>query len=417
MNPLRRLDSVLRAHPVWVDSVVAVLILAVLGLLVGFSVGDWSQAAPVYIQEQVLTLVLVAGQVLPWAIRRVWPVTSAGLIAFFCLLELFVGPEFLPSLIMVPATVHNLAVRAPRWAARGGLGLALFGAVANGIRIWLWPRGYLALDGTVYPVEGPDLSGGVMVAVLCTAVTLAAWAFGDLARTRRIALEQLQDRARQLEAEALQERQLAAADERTHIAREMHDIVAHSLQVIITQADGGRYAGAKDPEVAVQTLGTVAETGRQALGEMRRLLGVLRGPEQTELRPQPGLSDVPGLVEGMRTLGLPVTHEEQGAARRGLPTGSELAAYRVIQEALTNTARHGGPSVQAELTLRWTAAGLEITVDDDGRGAAASAETAGSRQGLIGMQERVTLFGGTVRAGPRLGGGFRVHAALPYAQV
>lgn len=418
MNPLRRIDAWFRRRPVLVDCLVTAALLFLFSVSnVGFFGFYEEPLHPTFVQQQVLLMMLTVGQLAPWAIRRWNPLLSAGLITAACLIHLFWGPEFLGSLVAVPMTVYNLAVRGPVWASFTGIGLAVAGALANGFKVWLWPRPWLAPDGTQISATPGDVTAFLIMSIMCSAVALAAWAFGDLARTRRIALQQLEDRARQLEVEAAQERELAAADERNHIAREMHDIVAHSLQVIITQADGGRYAGAADPKVAVQTLETISGTGRQALGEMRRLLGVLRGPEAAELRPQPSLADVAELVDGIRLTGLDVEHTVEGQPRRALPAGSELAAYRAIQEALTNTVRHGGPQARARVTQSWTSGGLEIEVVDDGRGAAASLDTQGSRQGLIGLRERIGMFGGTVQAGPRQGGGFRVVATLPYQEI
>ncbi|NUL46671.1 sensor histidine kinase [Cellulosimicrobium funkei] len=424
MNPLRRIDTWFRTHPVISDVLVACL------LLLTFSSLSIGAAAPTTTPDAnglpwvLLAFTISVGQIAPWAIRRWRPVLAAGIAAFFCLVQLLLGPDLLPSIIIVPMMVHNLAANAPRWASLAGIGTALAGAVLNGFKIAYAPPSFLDPGAEFISNNMATNSTPTELAVVASSfavgaasIVLAAWAFGDLARTRRLAMEQLRDRARQLEVEAAQERELAAADERNHIAREMHDIVAHSLQVIITQADGGRYAGAHDPQVAVDTLGTVSETGRKALGEMRRLLGVLRGPEATEFHPQPGLVDLEDLVETIRLTGLDVDFAVEGEARRALPTGGELAAYRAVQESLTNTVRHGGPNATATVRLRWTGRGLEIEVQDSGRGAAASEATAGSRQGLVGLRERIGLFGGTVRSGPRQGGGFAVHATVPYQEI
>ncbi|MGM7669648.1 sensor histidine kinase [Microbacterium sp. A93] len=424
MNPLRRVDSWFRTHPVITDVLVACL------LVLTFSTLSIGAAAPISVPDvdglpwMLLAFFISVGQLAPWAIRRWRPVLAAGITAFFCVLQLLLGPELLPSVVAVPMMVHNLAVNAPRWASLAGIGTALAGAVLNGAKIAYAPPSFLdpgadliSNNMSMYGDPAQQAVIAVSFAVGAAAIVLAAWAFGDLARTRRLAMEQLRDRARQLEVEAAQERELAAADERNHIAREMHDIVAHSLQVVITQADGGRYAGAQDPRVAVDTLGTISETGRKALGEMRRLLGVLRGPEATEFHPQPGLGDLEALVETIRLTGLTVDFTVEGTARRALPAGGELAAYRAVQEALTNTVRHGGTHAAATVRLRWTGQGLVIEVQDNGRGAAASPSTQGSQQGLVGLRERIGLFGGTVAAGPRQGGGFAVHATVPYQEI
>lgn len=424
MNPLRRIDTWFRDHPLLTDVLVAcLLVLSVATLSVG-AVAPASTTELEQIPWMVLSYVIATGQLAPWAIRRWRPVLAAGITVFFCLVQLAIGPDLLPSIVAVPMMVHNLAVNGPRWASYAGLGTALAGAVLNGIKIAYAPPSFLDAAGSPgsgaggpYTDAAQQLVISSAFAVGASAIVLAAWAFGDLARTRRLALDQLRDRARQLEAEAAQERALAAADERNHIAREMHDIVAHSLQVIITQADGGRYAGARDPAVAVGTLQTISDTGRRALDEMRRLLGVLRGPEAAELHPQPGLAGLDDLVETIRLTGLEVEFTVEGTPRRELPAGGELAAYRAIQEALTNTVRHGGPNATAQARVHWTPRGLAIEVDDDGRGAAASAETRGSGQGLTGLRERIGLFGGSVTAAPRQGGGFSVRATVPYQEI
>ncbi|MGC5049290.1 sensor histidine kinase [Micrococcus porci] len=428
MNPLRRLDVLLRRHPVRTDVTAAVLLTLVLVLaplvMLGGGVGSpaaWQTAGTV-----------VAGLLMTgaWGLRRVRPVAAAGVTVAGALLHLAVGPEFTIALAMVPATVYNLAAIGPRWASLAGLATGLAGGLANGLKVWLFPPRFTTPDGV--QVQSPaEPVAMVVMAVLCGMAVLTAWAFGDVVRNRRLAVQALEDRARRLETQALQERELAAADERSHIAREMHDIVAHSLQVIISQADGARYAAAAKPELAVETLETIGQTGRSALADMRQLLGVLRGPAEPTGGPDrarrdpaapdghrapPGLADLPALFQTLRLSGLEISLLEQGSPRRDLPAGGELTAYRTVQEALTNTLRHGGEGAHAFLTLRWTARGLEIQADDDGR-SQADAETTGSGQGLRGIAERVALFGGTMEAGPRVGAGWRVWAELPYADV
>jgi signal transduction histidine kinase len=197
----------------------------------------------------------------------------------------------------------------------------------------------------------------------------------------------------------------------------MHDIVAHSLSVIITQADGARYAAAAKPELATEALATIAATGRDSLGEMRRLLGVLRSDEDAPTRPQPGLSDLDELLLGFRAARLQLSCKQLGVPRRALPTGAELTAYRIIQEALTNVMKHAGPHARASVTLTWQGRGLELNVLDDGRGAAADPPAAGGGNGLRGMIERISLYDGSLTAGPEQGGGFRVSAVIPYSEA
>ena len=230
-----------------------------------------------------------------------------------------------------------------------------------------------------------------------------------------IAAQRVRRHSREAEARSVSDaastRALAASDERARIAREMHDVVAHSLSIVVAQADGGRFAAAKDPAAATRALETVAEVGRSALAEMRSLLGVLRDTDtDADLSPQPSLDDIPALISSVRDGGLEVSFVTTGTPHP-LPIGAGLAAYRIVQEALTNVLKHAGPKVTAYVQFRWLADALEISVSDDGRGAAARPAAGGT--GLAGMRERATLFGGTLSAGPKRGGGYVVRARLP----
>ncbi|MBP3044996.1 sensor histidine kinase [Arthrobacter jiangjiafuii] len=375
-----------------------------------------------------LDFVLSLGIIVPLAWRRARPVLSGSITASFCLVQVLFSDMPVPADFVPLLTVYALAAYAPRWASLGGLMLAAIGCVLFILRYFGFPYISSTSEVVVYAFS----------VMAFEAVVLVAWTFGDLARTRRLAMEALRDHARRLEVERQQERDLAAADERTHIAREMHDIVAHSLSVIITQADGARYASAQDPEIAAKTLATIAETGRGSLREMRRLLGVLRGDELASTRPLPSLADVGALVDAVKRAGLEVVVAETGTMRRQLPPGAELTAYRVIQESLTNVLKHAGPGAQAGVDLQWVPRGLEINVHDDGRGAGAdvpqsapphpgrpprqapapaSGPGAGQGQGINGMAERVALYDGTLHAAPATGGGFRVTAFIPYTEA
>ncbi|MEV7648705.1 histidine kinase [Arthrobacter sp. NPDC089319] len=343
--------------------------------------------------------------VVPLAWRRTYAWQSGLAVAAAALLNVaFIG-EPVPAHVFVLVTVYSLAAYGPRWASLGGLVLALLGGVMFVVRY-----------GITDPFTGGTAPYYLLSLVAVDALVLACWMFGDLVRNRRLTVRALEDRARRLEVERQQERDLAAADERSHIAREMHDIVAHSLSVIITQADGARYASAKDPTIATGTLATIAETGRTSLQDMRRLLGVLRGDEIASTRPLPTLADVETLVDTVRRSGLEVQLQYFGQPRRLMPTGAELTAYRVVQEGLTNVLKHAGPGASAEVRLAWSVRGLELQINDDGRGAAADPATAGSQQGLTGMAERLALYDGTVEAAPRTGGGFSVRAFIPYTE-
>ncbi|PKQ27079.1 MAG: hypothetical protein CVT64_01125 [Actinobacteria bacterium HGW-Actinobacteria-4] len=215
----------------------------------------------------------------------------------------------------------------------------------------------------------------------------------------------------QLARDTSAERALAASDERARIAREMHDVVAHTLSVVVAQADGGRFAAKTDPAAAARTLDTIAEVGRSALTEMRALLGVLRASDgEAAMGPQPSLDDIPALVASTREGGLDVSYVTTGTPRP-LPIGVALAFYRIAQEALTNVLKHAGPRVEAFVQLTWEADAVSLTVSDDGRGAAARGD--GDGLGIEGMRERATIFGGSLTAGPKAGGGYLVRARLP----
>ena len=278
----------------------------------------------------------------------------------------------------------------------------------------------------------------LMLGVLCGSIFTVFWFLGDSRRMRELRSEEFKERARRLEYEQEQERRLAAQDERTRIAREMHDIVAHSLSSIISQADGARYAAASartaraqqtqqlteqaqsTPDIAEQTLELIADTARDSLTQMRSLLGLLRTDEATAYAPVPTLSDVPALVEQSRRAGLPVTFTGiTGTMARPLPQGAELAAYRTVQEALTNALKHS-PGAATTVTIHWGDEGLELRVENEPVSPAAAQHIArpvpGSGNGLRGMSERIALYHGTLTYGPH-DGGWLVEAALPYRDL
>lgn len=240
-------------------------------------------------------------------------------------------------------------------------------------------------------------------------IVVVAWVLGLLGHTREAYVNSLIERSERVAREADQRAQLAAQGERNRIAREMHDVVAHGLSVIIVQADGARYAASARPETAVDALETIASTGRQALTEMRSLLGLLR-ENGTGTAPQPDLTDVPALLEeaaaSMRL------DTEISADLVGVPPGVALTAYRLLQESLTNVRKHAGPQVTTTVTLRRDGDALKLTVRDDGRGASAADD--GGGHGLVGMRERVAAHGGELRVGPVVGGGYEVDARIPW---
>lgn len=387
---LDRLTAWTREHPFAVDVAIAAAYFLVAVL---FPAGS-------YWPGEGIAFVFGVLLVTPLAWRRTAPVPAAGAVVVIGLLQLFVGVELLVADVAALVMVYSLAAYAPRWAGRAGLGAGLAGALLAGLR-------YFSTSSSDSLVIS---TGSIGVAVV------AAWALGDLRRARVQRLAALEERAQLLELERDQEMRLAATAERARIARELHDVVAHSLSVVIAQADGGRYAGKDDPEAATGALEAIAATGRQALTDMRSLLGVLREGGGEEYAPQPDVSAVPALVEDVRASGLDVDLIIEGEPRP-MPAGPQLAAYRIVQESLTNVLKHAGPACRAWVRLQWRPDALELSVLDDGRGAsAAMVSSDGNGQGVRGMRERATLHGGRLEAGPRTGGGFGVHAALPYGR-
>ncbi|QNE18636.1 sensor histidine kinase [Kribbella qitaiheensis] len=250
------------------------------------------------------------------------------------------------------------------------------------------------------------------------ALVFGIWAFGERRRTRGMYVQQLEERAAQLERDRDRESKLAVSNERTRIAREIHDVVAHGLSIMIVQADGGLYAADASPEQAKKALATIGDTGRASLTEMRKMLGLLKQDAQpsdvdpNQPRPQPGVSSLPELIDNVRQTGLSVDYEVTGTPRN-LPALLGLTAYRIVQEGLTNTLKHAGPGARTSVLLDFGREMLTVVVTDDGRGAGL-VPGSDPGHGLIGMRQRASISGGTVSAGPKTGGGYEVIAKLPY---
>ena len=264
---------------------------------------------------------------------------------------------------------------------------------------------------TVHQAAG---RAGPALFVLLSGTATAAGVSGNNARIRRAYLASVEQRAAALEIERDQHSRLAAAAERTRIAREMHDVVAHNLSVMIALADGASYAATDHPDRAIEAMGQVSATGRQALAEMRRLLGVLRDGEQPATRqPQPGLGDLETLLAQVRLTGLRASLVTEGPLP-ALAPGVQLAVYRLVQEALTNTLKHATDAETVTVRLRLRVDRLEVDVIDDGKLAGS-----GGRPGLgiAGMRERAAACGGAVEVGPQAGLGWRVHASFDLAPV
>jgi signal transduction histidine kinase len=373
----------LRRHPVLVDGVLAFV------LLVADTAGLFQQPLP----RLPITLLLVV----PVALRRRNPVLAFYIAVGAGAGQVLTGIRPFGSDLAIVVLLYTLAAYRPRRESVAGLAVCLAGSA---VAIGAWMPGGVRWPNQVFAA-----------AVIFGGTTLIAWVLGDSMRYRRAYYLALEDRAARLERERDAQAQVAAAAERARIARELHDVVAHNVSVMVVQADGASYALGSEPERARQALGTIAATGRQALAEMRRLLGVLRsGDEQAELAPLPGVDQLRDLLDQTRAAGRTVAFKLEGTPC-ALPEGVGVAAYRVVQESLTNARKHGGIGASVAVSLRYLADELVVQVTDDGRGAGAASDGAGL--GLTGMRERVGIYGGSMQAGPRRAGGYQVTATLP----
>ncbi len=387
----------LHRHPLLVDTVIAGLLFLVLGATAAVGAG---------MPELLLGLLLIA----PLALRRRYPFGVALVVAGGCLMQVVVIDVPLPADVAVLFAIYAVAAWSQqRWKQAAVLVLGLFGA------------GLAAVDWMVNATGQADVLGVGFAFVSLGLVVVVAWVFGDLMRSRRAVVGRLREQNEALARERDQRGRLAAQEERSRIAREMHDIVAHSLSVVVVQADGGAYAARSALEsgsVSAEALGrtaatleTVASTARSALADTRRLVGVLREQGDTaEYAPQEGLEQLDALVGRVRDAGVPVGLDVRGYLG-GLPHGVDLAAYRVVQESLTNVLKHAGPAARARVDVHVVPGALHLRVLDDGRGA--SVDSDGGGHGILGMTERVAVHGGLLQAGPQPGGGFGVVAMIP----
>ncbi|MEV0487955.1 sensor histidine kinase [Streptomyces sp. NPDC050508] len=396
---MQRLYDFLRRHPTWVDTFWAVFLLGLSGVSIAstsYASGRHGTAAGALAVSAVMCVAI--------ALRRRWPEKMLVLSGATGLVQLVLDIEPVVADFAMLVIVYTVAAIGARWASRFALASGLAAATLAQIR---WPQ------------EHTSSAGLVALAIFQTVPFALAWVLGDSMRTRRAYFAQLEERAARLEKEREAQAKVAVAAERARIARELHDVVAHNVSVMVVQADGAAYVLDSSPDQAKKALETISSTGRQALAEMRRLLGVLRTGEHKEVGeyvPQPDVEQIDDLVEQCRTSGLPVDFKVEGTPRP-LPSGVELTAYRIVQEALTNTRKHGGPNTGASVRLVYFDDGLGLLVEDDGKGAPhelyEEGGVDGQGHGLIGMRERVGMVGGTLDAGPRPGGGFRISALLP----
>ena len=251
-------------------------------------------------------------------------------------------------------------------------------------------------------------------AVSVAAFLIAASAAGVLIRNRERIFVDTERRAAAAEADRLAEAERAVIRERSRIAREMHDVVAHAMSVVAVQAAAGREIVHTNPDKAAEVFAKIETVGRESLTELRRMLGVLRetGDDAASLSPQPGIADIAAAVTRSSATGVATELVIEGR-QQPLPPGVELAAFRIVQEALTNVLKHAGKSASATVRISYERNDLVVEVIDDGRGAATSLSSIGTGNGLIGMRERVEIYGGKFTSGPRPGGGYAVRAILP----
>ena len=344
-----------------------------------------------------LLTVTALASVLPLAARRRAPLAVTAVVAAAVLGQTLVTggePPTFASFLAVMVCVYTLAREArPAVAAAG---IALIAAVVTTTALLQARTAPIHAFDAVYPLVYFGIAGGL----------------GAFVRQRALRLSAVEDRAAALEGELEREAELAAAEERARIARELHDVVAHGLSLMVVQAEAAEEMLLRSPETAAQPLHRVQETGRQSLAEMRRLLGVLRttDAEPPSTLPQPSLRRLPELVREAADAGLTVDVAVEGDPVE-LPPGLGLAAFRIVQEALTNVRRHAR-ATRACVRLSYSPAQVRIEVTDDGQGRTG----AHAGHGLVGMRERAALYGGSLDVGPAAGGGFRVVAVLPLGE-
>jgi signal transduction histidine kinase len=386
LTEIRAGRRLLGAHPWVTDVTVAVL----LGLLTALPLLHAGVTTP---GVWLLDLALVG----PLVLRRRHPLAVFSVIAAVACAQWLTAERLAADAALLLA-LYTVATRESRRRAAVAAGVLEVGVVLASVRF--------------VPVE----EGVIGSLVFLSGLVAAAFFLGTSVRTRREYLASVEDRAVRLERERDQHERLAATAERTRIAREMHDIVAHSLSIMITLADGAALANRSGPPAATGAMTQVSATGRQALAEMRGLLGVLREDAErdrpADLVPQPGLEQIEPLLAQVRSTGLAVRMSVRGLPWV-VPLTGQLTVYRLIQEAMTNVLKHGRDVTSVHVTLDWRTTGLEVSILDDG--APGQPAGTGPGLGLSGMRERVAVHGGVLTAGPGAARGWAVSARLPVA--
>jgi signal transduction histidine kinase len=343
---------------------------------------------------RVALLLFPALWTLPLLLRRRWPATAALAVVGALALEAqiaYSGTESQAALVAIVLAFYTLGRRLDR--SRAVLACA-FGVVL----------GMVVVDADKGPITGADV---VFVAIAAGAPFGAGFAL----RRREEEAVELEHRATQAELEQEERADAAVAEERARIARELHDMIGHAISVITVQAGAARLQLDQDPRKAREPLVAIEETGHATMAEMRRLIGILREMGEPGLAPQPGMAQLERLVQGVRDAGLPVELHREGDELRRLPPAVDLAAYRIVQEALTNALKHGGDG-GAVVTVRFAPGSLALEIQSP---AGARANGAGNGHGLVGMRERVEGCGGELQAGATADGGYAVRAVLPLA--
>ncbi|HVK25110.1 MAG TPA: sensor histidine kinase [Actinokineospora sp.] len=336
-------------------------------------------------------------------IRRLNPMLSAYIILIAGFAQLVTHSQSLPW-----ESGTDARVRVVDFA----LGISLYTLVTYvGRRQALLYLLWLGVGTTAWSFWRVTFPDAILPLLVIVVIFALCWVLGEFTGARKAYHVEVEARLALLETERDQQARIAVGEERARIARELHDVVAHAVSVIVVQADGAAYAVRSNPEMAERAVATISATGREALTELRRLLGVLRDDGAGgDLAPQPGAQSISELAERVRAVGVPVQLDLSGDLD-DLPTGVSLGIYRIVQEALTNTIKHAGTGAKASVKVVRVGERVELDITDRGSGKALANVVGGN--GLIGMRERANVFGGSLRAGPEPGGGWRVHAVLP----
>ena len=382
-------------HPFRVDVVIALVIglFTALGLLLAEPTGSERSADP-------FALLLVAGQTVSFVFRRRAPLPSLVAVSVFTA-SIWVADyatifDVFSLFAVYAATAHGGPDRRKVWR--------VVGAVVVGVSV-------IAVLGVLSPTD--DLPAAAVLGIAALHITAAI--AGEVVHDRRLRLVELEQRAVRAETERNLMAREAIREERARIARDLHDVVAHGMSVMVVQAGAAERIVDADPAAARKALGHSQRAGREALAEMRRMLDLLREqhPGALDLAPQPTVNDLHHVVQQCSDSGIPTQLMIDGEPT-GHSVGQEMAAYRIAQEALTNVIKHAGESARAVVRVQYRPDDIRLEVTDDGVGASERELSAATGHGLVGMRERVELYGGDFRVGPRPGGGFRIAATIPF---